>query len=262
MRILVTNDDGIMAPGVAALYRAVRDLGEVEVVAPETSQSAGGHSISVLSPMMAHRVHVHGEFEAWSVDGSPADCVKLAILKLLKWRPDFVLSGVNAGVNTAINVLYSGTVAGAIEGACFGIPAMAFSLELSEDLDFDGAGAVARSLFLEFVKTQPEPGVCLNVNIPKFDDGWPHGTRVVPQAVVPMQDRYHVQHDPRGNPVYWLDGAMPDHPVDSGTDLAAIYERYVAITPLRFDLTDHKRMAAMAAVGWPQAFERMEAPTG
>ena len=132
VRILITNDDGILAPGVEALYRAVADLGHVDVVAPETPQSASGHAISVRTPMAVRRVHVSGVFHGWSVDGRPADCVKLAVGELLEHRPDFVLSGINAGVNTGINVLYSGTVAGAIEGAFFGIPSIAFSLELSD----------------------------------------------------------------------------------------------------------------------------------
>ncbi len=139
MRILLTNDDGILAPGIEALYRALADLGEIEVVAPETSQSAIGHAISVLTPMAAHRVSVKNVFEGWSVDGRPADCVKLAVLELLECRPDFVISGINAGVNTGINILYSGTVAGAAEGAFFGVPSMAVSLELSDNLDFERA---------------------------------------------------------------------------------------------------------------------------
>src|SRR5215475_1178467 len=125
MLILVTNDDGILAPGIEALHAAIADLGEVHVVAPETSQSAIGHAISVLTPMSVRRVHVSNAFHGWSVDGRPADCVKLAILELLPRRPDFVLSGINAGVNTGINVLYSGTVAGAAEGAFFNVPSMA-----------------------------------------------------------------------------------------------------------------------------------------
>ena len=125
MRILLTNDDGILAPGIEALYRALADLGDVEVVAPETTQSAVAHAITVLAPMAAHRLNVKNVFEGWSVDGRPADCVKLAMLELLDRPPDFVVSGINAGVNTGINVLYSGTVAGAAEGAFFGVPSAA-----------------------------------------------------------------------------------------------------------------------------------------
>lgn len=254
MRILITNDDGILAPGIEALYQAVADLGDVEVVAPESAQSATGHGITVRAPMLVHRVHVRGAFWGWSVDGRPADCIKLALLKLLDPRPDFVLSGINAGVNTGINVLYSGTVAGAAEAALFGVPAMAFSLELSDELDFRGAGRIARSLFETFARSAPEPGVCLNVNIPALDAGPPVGLRVCPQSPVLMNDAYEAREDGQGRKLYWLDGRMPERGRCPGSDLGAIQERYVAVTPLRFDLTDAPRMQQVAAISWPQTF--------
>jgi 5'-nucleotidase len=254
MRILLTNDDGILAPGIEAMYRAVADLGAVEVVAPETPQSAVGHAISVLTPMAARRVQVKNTFEGWSVDGRPADCVKLGILELVGGRPDFVLSGINAGVNTGINILYSGTVAGAAEGAFFGVPSMAVSLELSDKLDFERAGQIARRIFKAYVAARPPRGACLNVNIPPLDAGWPRGVRVCPQGVVPMNDKYHRQTDPRGRAVYWLNGAMPDQGSCPNSDLEAVAERYVAITPLRFDVTDRELLSEVAQWNWPQAF--------
>lgn len=252
---MVTNDDGILAPGIEALYAAVADLGDVAVVAPETSQSAIGHAISVLTPMTAHRVRVRDLFEGWSVDGRPADCVKLAMLELLDWQPDFLLSGINQGVNTGINVLYSGTVAGAAEGAFFGVPSMAISLELSEKLDFRRAGKIARLVFEQYAAASPPPGTCLNVNIPALDAGWPKGIRVCPQGVVPMNDKYHKALDPRGRPVYWLDGTMPDRDACPDSDLSAVMEGYVAITPLRFDVTDRDLLPRVADWNWPQSFE-------
>ncbi|HUU96456.1 MAG TPA: 5'/3'-nucleotidase SurE [Phycisphaerae bacterium] len=254
MRILLTNDDGILAPGIEALYKAVADLGTVDVVAPETAQSAIGHAITVHSPMAAHRVNVKGVFEGWSVDGRPADCVKLAVLELLEWKPDFVLSGINQGVNTGINVLYSGTVAGAAEGAFFGVPSMAISLELSDKLDFQRAGKIAREIFERYVAAGPPPGACLNVNIPALDAGWPRGVRVCPQGTVPMNDSYHKQIDPRGRPVFWLDGAMPDREACPDSDVAAVMEGYVVITPLRFDVTDRELLPTVAKWDWPQEF--------
>jgi len=255
MQILITNDDGILAPGIEALYRAVADLGEVEVVAPESSQSAIGHAITVLSPMLAHRVHVNQRFWGWSVDGRPADCVKLAMLELLKGRPDFVLSGINAGVNTAINVLYSGTVAGAIEGAFFGVPSMAVSLELSDELDFNRAARIARQIFERYAASAPRPGTCLNVNIPSLDQGPPRGVRICPQGTAPMNDYYYKASDPRGRVVYWLDGRFPEIEACPDSDMAAIRERYVAITPLRFDMTDHSLLPQLASWEWPTAFD-------
>lgn len=253
MRILITNDDGILAPGIEALYHAVADLGEVEVVAPETSQSAVGHAISVLTPMAVRRVHVNNAFYGYAVDGRPADCVKLAMIELLKSRPDFVLSGINAGLNTGINVLYSGTVAGAAEGAFFGVPAIAFSLELSEELNFRGAGRVARSIFEAFVAARPAAGMCLNVNIPALDKGPPAGVRVCAQSNVPMDDHYKKQTDPLGRTIYWLDGKFPEKADCPNSDVAAIHDRYVTITPLRFDMTDHARLADVARMAWPKS---------
>ncbi len=251
MRILITNDDGILAPGISALYRAVADLGDVEVVAPETVQSASGHAITVRTPMAVRRVHVNGLFHGWSVDGRPADCVKLAMVELLPQRPDFVLSGINAGANTGINVLYSGTVAGAIEGAFFRVPSLAFSLELSTELNFQMAGQIARAIFERVAASQPPPGMCLNVNIPALDAGWPLGVRCCPQGTVPMEEHYLKQVTADGHTVYSLDGRMP--PVDArmNCDQAAVVDRYVTITPLRFNLTDEAGLAEVGTWDWP-----------
>lgn len=254
MRILVTNDDGILAPGIEALYLALRDLGEVEVVAPETTQSAVGHAISVLTPMSVRKVHVSGAFHGWAVDGRPADCVKLAMIELLSWRPDFVVSGINSGVNTGINVLYSGTVAGAAEGAFFGVPSMAFSLELSRELDFKAAGAIARRIFEQYVAGKPAAGTCLSVNIPALDAGPPRGVRVCPQSTRPMDDYYRKQADASGATLYWLDGKFPESK-DANSDIEAVHERYVAITPLRFDMTDYPAVEQVGKWGWPKSFD-------
>ncbi len=254
MRILITNDDGILAPGIEALYSAVADLGEIDVVAPETTQSAMGHAITIRSPMFVHRVHVNNVFYGWSVDGRPADCVKLAMVELLKHRPDFVLSGINAGCNTGINVLYSGTVAGAIEAAFFGVPSLAISLELSDEMDFHAAGRIAKSVFEAYVRMRPAPGACLNVNIPALDRGLPRGVRCCPQSTVPMDDRYRKETDSQNRALYWLDGRMPDERA-SDTDLAAMRAGYVAITPLRFDMTDHATLQNVAQQPWPSSFQ-------
>jgi 5'-nucleotidase len=254
MKILITNDDGILAKGIETLYRAVADLGEVEVVAPETTQSAMGHAITIRSPLIAHRMHVNNSFHGWSVDGRPADCVKLALCELLGYRPDFILSGINHGANTGINVLYSGTVAGAAEGAFFGIPSIAYSLELSDNLDFEKARWIARDVFLRFVRSQPRPGTCLNVNIPALDDGWPVGVKVVPMGLMTMEDEYKKHQDERGRTVYWLDGKFPDHSKHPDSDLAALRERYVTVTPLRFELTHLEMMATLREWSWPSRF--------
>lgn len=254
MRILIVNDDGILAPGIEALYRAVADLGDVHVVAPETTQSAMGHAITVRVPLLVHRVHVNNVFHGWSVAGKPADCVKLAMIELLDQRPDFVLSGINAGANTGVNVLYSGTVAGAVEGAFFGIPSMAVSLELSEELDFHKAGRIARDVFLSYVASRPLPGTCLNVNIPALDAGWPVGVRVCPQGTAAMADQYIKQHVDEGRFMYTLDGRMPEADSGPDTDLMALRERMIAVTPLRFDMTAHDHMHTVRGWEWPGKF--------
>lgn len=254
MRILISNDDGILAPGLAALYHAVADLGHVDVVAPETAQSAMGHAISVLKPLAVRRVHVGQAFHGYSVDGRPADCVKLGLLELVDERPDFVLSGINAGVNTGMNVLYSGTVAAAAEGAFFGIPSIAFSLELSDELDFTRAGVIARAVFQRYARSNPPTGTCLNVNIPSLDAGWPVGVRICPQSTSQMEDFYTQEMHEQGHAIYMLDGRMPDAHSHPETDIAAIRERFVSITPLRFDMTDHHRLGSVGGWDWPISF--------
>jgi len=251
MRLLLTNDDGILAPGLAALYHALADLGSVDVVAPEGCQSACGHGVTVRAPLTVKRVHLDGGFHGWSVDGRPADCVKLALLELLEQRPDFVLSGINAGANTGINVLYSGTVAGAMEAACVGVPAMAVSLQRSTELDFHKAARIARALFMHLAESPPPPGTCLNVNIPALDAGWPQGVRVCPQGVVLMDEVYTRQAGPDGQLVYTLDGRMPAEHGSDHCDQAGIAERYVTVTPLRFDLTDHAALQRLSTSRWP-----------
>lgn len=254
MRILITNDDGILAPGIEALYRAVADFGQVEVVAPETPQSASGHAITVRAPMAVRRVHVNNVFYGWSVDGRPADCVKLALVELLPQRPDFVLSGVNAGANTGVNVLYSGTVAGAVEGAFYGIPSMAFSLELSDELNFVMAGQVARAVFADFVAARPARGTCLNVNIPALDRGWPRGVRCCPQGSLAMEEHYVKQSVGDEHAVYWMDGRWPEADLEPDSDQAAVRDGYVAITPLRFNMTDGDILERIRGWRWPAGF--------
>jgi 5'-nucleotidase len=256
MRILLTNDDGILAPGLEALHRALQGLGEIAVVAPETPQSGVGHGISVLTPIATRRVHVNNMFEGWAVEGRPADCVKLAVLQLLDWRPDFVISGINAGLNTGMYMLYSGTVAGAAEGAVFfRLPSMAVSLELSDELDFERAANIARQIFDRFAAAHPPAGTCLNVNIPALDSDWPKGVRVCPQSVVTSDARYRKETDAQGGLVFWFDGGDPAETAHPNADTEALLNGYVAVTPLKFDFTDREMLAKIAQWDWPDSFE-------
>lgn len=255
VRILLTNDDGILAPGIEALYRATESLGEVAVVAPETVQTGVGHGISVRTPMATRRVCVKGLFEGWAVDGRPADCVKLAILKLFDWRPDFVISGINAGLNTGMYTLYSGTVAGAAEGAVFfGIPSMAVSLELSDKPDFERAGKIARQVFECYAAAHPPAGTCINVNIPALDSGWPKGVRVCPTSDITTDAKYRGEIDSQGRQIFWFDGGDPEKAGQGDTDAQAVRNRYVAVTPLKFDATDRAALQKVSKWDWPESF--------
>jgi 5'-nucleotidase len=244
MRILLTNDDGILAPGLAALYTALAELGEVSVVAPDTVQSASGHGITVRQPISARWIHAHGAFHGWAVAGRPADCVKLAVAKLLDHRPDLVVSGINDGANVAVNVLYSGTVAAAAEGAILGIPSVAVSLEWGETLDFVAAACIAKDIIARFatrVRAGDPPCPLLNINVPDLTGRRPLGIRVVPQAAQRTNDRYDLHEDQEGSVAYSLSGWFEEF----GTgdfDLGALREGHVVLTPLHFDMTDHARL--------------------
>ena len=250
MRILLTNDDGILAPGLAAMRRELCGLGEVTVVAPESPQSASGHAITVGDAIIARQVHVNEEFYGHSVLGRPADCVKLAVRELLDARPDLVVSGINAGANVGINVLYSGTVAAAAEAAYYRLPSVAVSLDCQTELDFIRAAVIARQVISGLVQAGLRPGWLINVNIPALDDRPPRGIRVVRQSTQVMHERFEKADDPHGRTYFWLTGEFGDDG-EPDTDLRALSEGYVAITPLRTDMTRDDGLDVMRAWQWP-----------
>ncbi len=245
MRILATNDDGIMAPGLVAMRKALADLGDVTVVAPMAAQSAVGHSISLTEPVICHRMDLGEGVEGFGIEGSPADCVKLALLELVPESVDLVVSGINLGANTGINVLYSGTVAAAIEGAFSGVPSVAVSLEAADELDFDGAARIALKLIRQLVTRGCDAGCVVNINLPDLTAGPPLGVRVVPQSLKGWAEKWDKRKDPRGRTYYWIYGDPETEGDNADTDVAALAERYVAVTPLRFDLTDHPRLEGL-----------------
>lgn len=250
MRILVSNDDGVTAPGLLAMARALREIAEVTVVAPETAQSAAGHGITLTAPLSVNRVHLDPGFGAFSVDGRPADCVKLAVRELIEPRPDMVVSGINDGANTGINVLYSGTVAAAAEGAFLGIPAVAVSLFHTERMDFNIAAQLALQLIEQLRAAGLSGGSLININIPSLDPGMPKGVRVVPQSMLNWEDRFERAEGPQDRRAYWLRGESPSPKPGPDTDLHAVLDGYVAITPLQFDLTHHGELKTLAALDW------------
>jgi 5'-nucleotidase len=250
VRILLTNDDGIYAPGLRALRTELQKLGTVLVVAPATEQSAAGHSVTLLNPLLVSEVFEDDAktFVGWAVEGRPADCVKLALLELLPDPPDVIVSGLNAGSNAGINVLYSGTVAAAIEGAFY---RRTVSLEYDRKIyDFPTAARYARQVVEQILARKPAEGTLFNVNLPVLERGPVKGVKVLPQNVSPYTEKFDRRVNPRGRTYFWASPEFlcPDpHP---GTDVEALAEGYITVTPLKFDLTDHARLDAMAGWDW------------
>ncbi len=233
MNILLSNDDGIDAPGLRAMAAALRRLGGVAVCAPDSPRSAASSALTVHSPVMAREVSPGN----WAVHGTPADAVKLALRELLEDRPDIVVSGINNGLNTGANVLYSGTVAAALEAIQYGLPAFAVSREFSESDDFRAEARLAVRIIRRLAALYPKAPAVFNINIPP---GKPRGVRVTSMEKTPYNDRYDRRRDPRGRAYYWLRGT-PVRRIGGGgrlTDDAAIRDGYVSVTPLRRDLTD------------------------
>ena len=250
MRILISNDDGILAPGILALVRAVRGLGDVTVVAPDSPRSAAGHSITIRDPLLVRRVAVGGDdgFEGLSISGSPADCVRLAISNLLDEMPDIVLSGLNAGANVGNHVFYSGTVAAAAEAAMFGLPAVAFSASgLDEPIPFDRSAAYCRRILERLLALGLQGRDLINVNIPQLNGREPKGVRVVRQSVVELRDVYTLTGQRDGADEYQItDYAFA--PEQADTDVVLQQQGYITITPLHVDMTHHDELPRLQRV--------------
>ncbi len=249
MLILLTNDDGITAPGLLAVYHELTQLGEVHVVAPETVQSATGHGITLAKPLLTSRVQIDTDVIGTAVDGRPADCVKLAVAKILPRQPDLVVSGINSGANVGINVLYSGTVAAAIEAAFLGLPSVALSLLLKTDVPIDYARCAKWSV--NSIKHLLDKGIArgqvASVNFPALlPTEQPQGTRVCRQCTRPWIDTYDRRLDPRGKPYFWNSSVFTLGETEADTDVAFLRDGYITITPLQFDLTRHELLEKWA----------------
>jgi 5'-nucleotidase len=253
VRILLTNDDGVYAPGLRALRTELKKLGEVVVVAPASEQSGVGHSITLLNPLLVQDVlDEQKQFIGWAVEGRPADCVKLALLELLEEPPDVIVSGLNAGSNAGINVLYSGTCAAAIEGAFFQRTSIAVSQEYTKPkpLDFTRGATLARGVIEQILSRQPAEGSLFNINIPSFDKGPVRGIRVVPQNVAPYRETYDRRVDPRGRVYFWSNPGLDCPEPHPDSDVTAMGEGYITVTPLQFNMTHQARLDDMAAWTW------------
>ena len=244
LRILLTNDDGVYAPGLRALRKELLKMGEVTVVAPHQEQSGVGHSITLLTPLVVKPIDdADGNDLGFAVEGSPADCVKLAVCELLSRPPDLIVSGINSGSNAGINVLYSGTVAAAIEGAFFKITSIAVSLELAEHFDYPRAARHAAKVIQKIVDQQPIAGSLFNVNIPAHSRGEPKGTKVVAMDVGRHGEGFEKRRDPRGRTYYWMTYNPPYQIKGEETDVTSLCDGYITVTPLHFDLTRRDQIA-------------------
>lgn len=250
MNILLTNDDGIHAPGLMALYQALRDDHRIQVVAPESEQSAVGHAISLSSPLRIKKINKNGAFFGWAINGTPADCVKIAVAELLSPTPELVLSGINLGGNVGINVLYSGTVSAATEAAILGLRALAISLNTYRQPDFSGAARFACHLAQELPRLPLPPGVCLNVNIPAVPPDQIKGVILTRQDTSRLIERFERRVDPRENLYYWLAGINERRDPEPDTDYWAVQNGYISITPIHHDLTHYSSLAELQKLRW------------
>jgi 5'-nucleotidase len=247
VRILVSNDDGVEAPGLRALAEALATLGEVTVCAPDREQSASSHSISLHRPLRIEELPPWGAIRRFAVDGTPTDAVYVGVNHLLRdQRPDVVASGVNRGPNLAMDVLYSGTVAAAMEGAAMGLPSFAVSLVTRGKADFGPAATFAISLAAELAKRPPSPGTLLNVNVP---EGIPTGAAITRLGRRTYSAAVVEKLDPRGRAYYWIGGDEQAHENVPGSDCDAVFDRgLISVTPLHLDLTQHTLLEELR--GW------------
>jgi 5'-nucleotidase len=239
MNIFVTNDDGIDSPGIYALVKEMRKLGNVYVVAPDRQQSAVGHALTVSKPLRATKFHRDGEMFGYAINGTPADCVKLAITSLLDHKPDLIVSGINHGQNTSINVIYSGTVSAATEGMLLGIPSIAVShSSYSYEIDCTIAAEYALKISKNILENPLPNGTLLNINVPNLLKDEIKGIKVTRLSKSYWIDHYDERIDPFGRKYYWFAGEFktPDEPID--TDDTAVLNGYVSVTPIHFDFTN------------------------
>jgi 5'-nucleotidase len=253
MQILLTNDDGIFAPGLAAIYKELARMGEVTVVAPASSRSGASHSITYSHPLVYNKVDINGQFVGFSIEGSPADCVKLAVMQLHDGPIDLLVAGINNGANAGINVYYSGTVAAAMEGAFLKIPAVAMSLCVEEpgvSGDFEKAAKYCADILKKLLPL--ESGDVININIPRLSRGEPKGVRVVPQSSQGFDEYYVKQKNEQGQTVFQLTGnshRLDDNP----TDTASLELGFITVTALASDMTNHERTEQLQKIKWQAA---------
>lgn len=246
--ILVTNDDGISAPGIRNLIRIMNDFGDVVVVAPNSPQSAKGHAITIENTIRCDKVNIEkGPQIEYSCSGTPVDCVKLAINQLLSRKPDLCVSGINHGSNSSINVIYSGTMSAAVEGALAGIPSIGFSLlDYAHNADFSELEQYIRKITKQVLEVGLDDGVCLNVNIPRKIEGEEiKGLKVCRQANAKWEEEFEERIDPKGRAYYWLTGKFVNYDIGTDTDEWALANHYVSVVPIQFDVTAYSSLVSI-----------------
>lgn len=254
MHILVTNDDGVTAPGLLALAQEMRQLGYVTVLAPDRNWSASGHVKTLDRPLRVKEVTLADGSQALATDGAPSDCVALPVLGLLPEKIDLVVSGINPNANVGHDVTYSGTVTAAMEAAIWGLPGVAVSLDRPSEyhglLDYGPAARLAKRIAAQVIARGLPKDVLLNVNVPYRPEGEIRGLRITRQGLRVYRDLLDARQDPRGRPYYWIGGEAPTGVPEDGTDFGALAEGYVSITPLHLDLTAHQTMEMLRGWSW------------
>ncbi len=247
--ILITNDDGIAAPGIRALIAVMKEIGDVIVVAPDSPQSVMGHAITINNTLKLERVHIDKEIDQeYSCSGTPVDCVKIAVNEILNRKPDLCVSGINHGSNSSINVIYSGTMSAAVEAGIEGIPAIGFSLlDYSWDADFEPIKNHVKQISLEVLKKGLPEGVILNVNFPKLPFETIKGIKICRQAKAMWQEEFDKRTNPQGKEYYWLTGTFVNQDKGTDTDEWALENGYISIVPVQFDLTAHHAIQQLNA---------------
>ena len=252
--ILITNDDGVTAPGIHNLVEAVKDLGNVIVVAPDKPQSGMGHAITIGHPLRMNKVNLFEGVEAWQITGTPVDCVKLAVDKLLKRKPDLCLSGINHGPNHSINVIYSGTMSAAMEAAIEGIPSIGFSLlDHSMEADFSASRVIVKKIVEQVLNEKNDQHHLLNINIPMGELDLIAGIKICRQAYAKYQEDFDERRDPRGGKYYWLTGEFVNLDKGEDTDVWALQHNYVSVVPVSIDFTNYK-LKKQLEDKWPKTF--------
>ena len=238
--ILITNDDGVTAPGIRNLVEAVKGLGKIVVVAPDKPQSGMGHAITIGEPLRMSKVDIFEGVEAWQTSGTPVDCVKLAVDKVLHRKPDICLSGINHGANHSINVIYSGTMSAAMEASIESIPSVGFSLlDYNIEADFTAARFYVHKIVSALLKQKMDKHLLLNVNIPALKMELIKGVKLCTQAYAKYEEDFDERKDPQGKKYYWLTGKFVNFDKSKDTDVWALANNYVSIVPVQFDLTNY-----------------------